>query len=116
MLLERGADARHKNQWGRMPLHVAAYVGRADVARVLIAHGADLDDIGYFGPPIFEASQTNNLDVCRVLVESGCDVNKINKDGDTALDVARGNKITEYLTEHGAVNGRELRKRLKTTE
>ena len=42
-LVERGADVKARDMYGRTALHIATWYGRADVAKVLVAAGADID-------------------------------------------------------------------------
>jgi uncharacterized protein len=57
-------------------LHVAAYYGRADIARVLLVAGADVHDRGGWGETeaLEKACFAGHADVIRVLLEAGADI------------------------------------------
>ncbi len=49
-LLEHGANVDHENEQGLTPLHWSALNGRSDLAEILIAHGASINQReGYTG-------------------------------------------------------------------
>jgi len=97
------------------PLLEAAWDGRADVIRVLVHRGADLNakwnlvasgDGGWNALHI--ASLHGQEDAAKVLIESGIDINCKSIKGETPLDVANRNgqkKIASLLQQHGAKTG-----------
>ena len=48
-LLSKGANVDARRKGTETPLHVAVFLGRADVVTVLLEHGADVHARGYFG-------------------------------------------------------------------
>jgi ankyrin repeat protein len=95
LLLERGAEvnARRHDQW--TPLHIASYLGKPDIARVLLTHGAKVDAVDSFGKtPLHDVSKGTyesedaGLDVARLLLEHGADVDALTRSGETPLDAA----------------------------
>jgi hypothetical protein len=70
-------------------LHLAAFNGRADVARALIHAGADIDKAADDGAtPLYVASQNGHVEVVRALVEGGADIDKAKDGGYTPLYIA----------------------------
>lgn len=83
---------------GFAPLHLAAFFGRDDAARLLLAHGADPDVRGrgpMTGTPLHSAASGNHTDVARVLLEAGADPNARQAEGWTALQAAERNGNAE---------------------
>ena len=94
---------------GDTALTVAATDNHADVARLLIAHGADVDARSGNGwTPLFTATEilNDNADVIHVLLDHGADANaRDDGSGTTALMNAAENgyaDIVRLLLEHGA--------------
>ena len=90
------------------PLHSAAAARQVEIARVLIAHGANVNatqaDSGF--TPLHEAALNGNLEFARLLLEHGADVNAKMKDGKTPLDFAleqNKSEMAPFLRERGAV-------------
>ncbi|XP_013388922.1 uncharacterized protein LOC106157731 [Lingula anatina] len=77
---------------GIRPLHYAAHIGNSNLARLLVAHGADVDAKSYgYRTPLHTAATWDSSEVVDVLVEAGCDVNAQSQEGDqrkTALGMA----------------------------
>src|SRR5688572_10448784 len=73
-LPDRGRRAEAKG--GMTPLLYAARDGRPDVARVLVAAGADIELADANGiRPLLMSVLNNHLDVARLLIEKGADLN-----------------------------------------
>ncbi|EKM54832.1 uncharacterized protein PHACADRAFT_97049, partial [Phanerochaete carnosa HHB-10118-sp] len=98
--------------------HVAAYYGRADIAHVLIQHGAAVDiqekrgwtpphdaaQQGHGDPecrkgrtPLFNTASNGHVEVARVLLENGADITVMDTDGLRALDHAEAKGHTEVV-------------------
>ena len=82
LLLTQGFDpeALHND---RSPLHMAAWHGRLPAARLLLAHGVDVD-IAQTGEgdgttPLLNAAEGNRLEMVRFLIAAGADVNATNR-------------------------------------
>lgn len=94
-LLDGGADPNLLD--GPVPYHpldYAAMHGRADVADLLIAFGADMNakDNLYGGTPLHYAiwfAPRGHLDVAQLLIDRGADVNAKDVNGLTPLDNAK---------------------------
>ena len=112
-LLEAGADPNLLDgPVAYHPLDYAAMHGRADVAELLIAFGADMNakDNLYGGTPLHYAiwyAPRGHLEVAQLLIDCGADVNAKDANGLTPLDVAKlyapnAGLLQMLLTEAGA--------------
>jgi ankyrin repeat protein len=88
------------------PLHVALRRGHADVAQLLLEHGADAKALDGFGTtPLILASQGGHAEVARVLLGRGADTEARDKDRWNALEGAAFHghmEVARVLLEHGA--------------
>lgn len=90
------------------PLHSAAAARQLEIARVLLAHGADVNarqaDSGF--TPLHEAAANGDLELAKLLLEKGADINARMKDGQTPLASALSRsqpEMAEWLRQRGAV-------------
>ena len=91
LLLERRANMEHRAKSGLTPLMEAASGGYADVGRVLLDHGADVN-----APPVPASRDTaltiaadkGHYNFCEVVVARGANVEARNKKGGTPLWLA----------------------------
>ena len=91
---------------GWAPLHWAAENGQTDVAKALIAAGADLNAKDQFRcAPLHRAVRNGYIDVVQALLTAGADVNVRNLSEDTPLHKAvRSTWITKVLLTAGAID------------
>jgi ankyrin repeat protein len=96
---------------GFTPLHLAAFFGHPEAAKLLIERGADLEarsineQLALDAAPLHSASAAGQLHVCEVLLDAGADVNAVQHGGYTALLDAAANQneeLMEFLLERGA--------------
>ncbi|GAA6077309.1 protein phosphatase 1 regulatory subunit 12A isoform X5 [Tachysurus ichikawai] len=91
-------DVRHTKSGGTA-LHVAAAKGYAEVLKLLIQAGYDVNIKDYDGwTPLHAAAHWGKDEACRILVENLCDMDLVNKVGQTAFDVA-DEDVVGYLEE-----------------
>ena len=88
------------------PLHSASRRGHADVALLLLEHGADANAQDYEkGTPLLLASKGGHADVVRVLLKQGVDIEGRADDDWSPLDRASDGghvEVVRVLLEHGA--------------
>ena len=110
-----GGPRRTAAGWERAPeqtsraVHLAAY-GHADLLRLLIERGADVDALGYEGnhgwaPPLVLACWEGTVETVRLLLEAGADPNLPSRPGGSALHAAINHydaEKIELLLRHGA--------------
>jgi ankyrin repeat protein/uncharacterized protein YegL len=101
MTLEGQRTARDNEiiQWAT-PLHLAAYYGRTEAARVLLEFGAHIDEVDGFGQtPMHLAIIQKQAGICRLLKQYGPNMNILDMAGMSALSYCAGNKeIRAMLT------------------
>jgi ankyrin repeat protein len=93
-LLNAGCDVDLRNQWpdngqtGATALHVAAFWGRLSIAKLLLAHGANVDAISTPNrwTPLYDAVHSRRVEIARLLLQSGANPDATDKDGATPLD------------------------------
>jgi ankyrin repeat protein len=91
LLLRRGADPNVATEEKVTPLQSAAYHGYANVVKLLIDAGADVDaaETRYGFTPLARAARNGHVQVIKLLLDAGADRHVVLSDGRTALDVAR---------------------------
>ncbi|XP_048861796.1 protein phosphatase 1 regulatory subunit 12A isoform X1 [Brienomyrus brachyistius] len=91
-------DVRHAKSGGTA-IHVAAAKGYAEVLKLLIQAGYDVNIKDFDGwTPLHAAAHWAKEEACRILVENLCDIDTVNKVGQTAFDVA-DEDVLGYLEE-----------------
>jgi len=77
---------------GFTALHLAIFGDQGEAARVLIAHGADVNQLSMGSiaqvPPLGTAAFVRSLPLARLLLDAGADVNGHEESGFTALHAA----------------------------
>lgn len=99
-LLDAGADVNlpSRESMKVTPLASAAAAKQTELARVLIAHGANVNARGATGHvPLHEAAANGNVELVKLLIDSGADRNAKTDDGKTPLDFAIEYKRDEVV-------------------
>jgi len=110
LLVEEGnANVNHLSVTRSSPLRAASYIGHLDIARYLIAHGADMRLVrdGNYTNFMLSAYRQHTHMVKYFLNELGCDPNEYDQDGRTSLHYAIDGgslDVVQLLLTHGAKN------------
>src|SRR5262249_10934479 len=89
-LLQQKADVNASQNDGMTALHWAAYKDNLEIARLLVAAGADVKRVTRIGKinPLFMAATNGSAAMIELLLKAGADVNSTNELGTTPLMVA----------------------------
>jgi ankyrin repeat protein len=93
---------------GFTALHLAAFFGKPEIARLLIDSGASVDTYttnDFANQPLHAAAAGRHIEVCRVLLSAGADVNATQHGGYTPLHEAAGSgdvELAELFLSAGA--------------
>lgn len=108
LLDDDAALARAYSRDGWTPLHLAAFFGRLDAARLLLDRRASARAVGrnaMANEPIHAAAAAGNTEIVRLLLDRGADADARQHGGWTALHAAAQSgdaAIAELLVAHGA--------------
>lgn len=100
------AGFEDKDRMGCVPLCWAALSQRADIAELLLAHGAKVDGCGDM-TPLHWAVEVKSVSLAELLLKHGAQVNLKDRANRTALSIAvkKGDKeMAAFLREHGATD------------
>ncbi|CAM9755804.1 unnamed protein product [Hapterophycus canaliculatus] len=105
-LLESGASANAKCEYGRAPLHVAAGLGDTQMVKLLLQKGGEIEGDNLGRSPLFNAVFYGQLAATQALLAAGAEVKRRDEDiDDSAIFAAveRGHVgILRALLEHEA--------------
>ncbi|KAK9744180.1 Ankyrin repeats (3 copies) [Popillia japonica] len=106
-LLTEGRSVHETSEEGESLLSLACSAGYFELAQVLLAMHANVEDRGIKGEctPLMEAASAGHLDIVRLLVAHGADVNAQSTSGNTPLmyGCAGGHQeVVKFLLENGA--------------
>ena len=107
VLILAGGDVNVRDEeYEDMPLHIAAWEGNLEIARVLIKEGSSINSLNNsLSTPLHYAVFNGHLQLVKELIKSGANVNLSTKDGRTAYQISidKGhNEITKILLGNGA--------------
>ena len=84
------------------PLHVAAFYGNTEFAKLLLQNGADVDKQDIFGnTALMIAASKDNLEFVKALEQYGSNFDEVNKDDMDAADIAKlseCDRVLHYIT------------------
>ena len=118
-LLGHGADINSRNDWGEVPLHLAASPGRIhdhlDTMQLFLDHGADANtrnDTGstplhyssHWEPPGYMSTK-GTVEGAHLLLKHGADIDTRDNEGRTPLQLALTHghvEMARFLSEYGA--------------
>jgi ankyrin repeat protein len=115
-LIENGADVNAEGVSAIKPLHSAILEQRADLVRLFVEKGADVNYklegkmLRKYSTPLHAAMREDSINIAEFLIENGADVNIKNNEGKTPLELARSTPMKSLLRSHGGKTGEELRK------
>ena len=99
-LLDAGADVNlaSRESMKVSPLASASAAGQLEIARVLIARGANVNARAASDfTPLHESAASGRMEFAKLLLENGADVNARTSDGKTPLDYAREHNRAEMV-------------------
>jgi ankyrin repeat protein len=106
IVLGANVDWQDEDNRGWTPLHVAAYYGKVEIAKMLIDAGADVDVQDEWGKTsLHVVAIYGNVEIARMLIDAGADVDVQDEDGWTALHWSTGRgdiEIAKVLLDAGA--------------
>lgn len=103
LLMEQGGDQTIPDHYMKaIPLHKAAYNGRADVIRLLANYPGFSETLNAQGPnngytPLHDAVWHGHVEAAKALIESGADTELKAFDGQTPLDLAKEYHYQEII-------------------
>ncbi|GAB6028256.1 hypothetical protein CHUAL_002439 [Chamberlinius hualienensis] len=106
-LLEEGKSVNETTEEGDSLLSLACQAGYYELAQVLLAMRANVEDRGIKGDctPLMEAANAGHLDIVKLLITHNADVNAQSSSGNTPLMYACAGgheEVAKFLLESGA--------------
>ena len=88
-LIDKGIDVNEEAlNFQVIPLHIAAYKGHEEIAKLLISNGADINAKAITGNTALHlATQNNNFNIVRLLLAYKANINEIGDESETALHI-----------------------------
>lgn len=85
---------------GITPLHSAISTKNIELVKLLLEHGADVNQAGYDNiAPLYYAASINQLDIVKLLLSRGAHIDRAVTDGATALGIAALNGYVDIVKE-----------------
>ena len=113
LLVTKGANLDARSELGGSTvIENAVSRGKKDIVEFLIAQGADIGLKGTRATNLLHtASGSNQVEIAELLIDVGVDVSEQDSSGNTPLDVAWSDEMKKLLRRHGAVSGKELKRK-----
>ena len=87
--IDQGIDVNCTDDESSSPLHVAVFLGRDQIAGMLLAAGASASALGQFGgQPLHVAAFAGRITAVRMLLNHKADVDAVDEEGRTPLHLA----------------------------
>lgn len=109
LLAEDGSLVNARGRDGSTPLHMAAWKGKAEVVRLLLEAGADVNahnnNTHWGTTPLHAAAHANRKGIVELLIAGGAEIDAKNPDGVTPLATTHAHNATSaanLLRRHGA--------------
>jgi ankyrin repeat protein len=102
IIQKKGGDLSKSKE---RPLNMAVMMGHLDVVKLLIEHGAKVNQTSNYSTPLSMAVRSNYKEIAEYLLENGASVNPIDNSCESALEVACGRndlEMVKQLVERGA--------------
>lgn len=118
ILISGGFDPNLKNKQGSTALHQAAFSGETDIAKSLLDHGANINELNiYRVTPLMFTIHSSTLifvdasDTIKLLISKGADLNLSPEKNKTVLEYARGrlNKLQGRMGEGDETHEQRLK-------
>ena len=108
-ILETGVDVNYTNVFGITPLLWAAYHGKLEYVRSLLAHGAIVNIPNSNNSPLYEAASRGHIEVVKELLNRGADptwVDRYERGLIRLVNTETGNQeMVKLLISKGILNG-----------
>ena len=113
LLLSKKADVNAKNDWEWTPLHFAVQNNSRSIAKLLLKHGADINQGAYIecpfqgkNTPLHIAIYNKHVAMVEFLIKKGANINAQNSNGLTPLDLAilkrfKQEELTSLFVQNG---------------
>ncbi|MEA5510565.1 ankyrin repeat domain-containing protein [Crocosphaera sp. UHCC 0190] len=97
-LIDEGEDLEARDYWSRTPFLLSLQAGNLDIARLLLASGANRNVKGRCGKPsLFYPIESNHFDIFQWLIEEGFDIEETDDFKTTPLMIAGQYGVTDYI-------------------
>ncbi len=85
-LLALNANPKHRNKVGDSALMFAALGGNLEIVRLLVGHGAEINQSGWTS--LHYCAWSGHTEVCKFLLDKGADIDAASENGTTPLMMA----------------------------
>jgi ankyrin repeat protein len=105
-LLVQGVGPNSSNEDGLTAIHQCCIDDSADLLRLLIKYGANVNVCDNdLWTPLHAAATCANLEICKILIENKADLLAVNTDGNMPYDICDDEVCLEYIESEMASRG-----------